>query len=223
MNHLDELAIKYNTDKNSKVHDFTSIYNEYFENVRGDYRNILEIGVLNGSSLKMWENYFENANIYGIDKNIDCKKYEGDRRIVLIGEQDDEQFIQREIKNKNLLFDLIIDDGSHVSDHQIKSFYLLFENLRSRSYYIIEDVCCSYWLGSVYGATPQNDGGLKKPGTCIEHFKDKVDDINFFGAKGDVYDRKREHMLTLKSELTFFEKNVRSITFYNSLIVIQKI
>jgi len=212
-NILDELAIKYNTDKSSKSHNYTKIYDKYLNSIREQKLNILEIGVLNGSSLNMWSEYFPNSQIYGLDINPDCKKYEKDNIKVIIGSQDDEEFLQKNIKP--IKFDLIIDDGSHLSRHQIKSFINLFESLNSDSYYIIEDTCCSYWSS--------HEGGFKKENTAIEYFKDKVDDVNFFGFKGDLYDRKREYITSLKKDLTFFEKNINSIHFYNSVIIIEKV
>src|SRR5271157_3117054 len=139
---LDELAIKYNTDKSSKNHNYTKVYDKYFQNIREEFKNVLEIGVLNGSSLKMWEEYFPNAIIYGIDMNLECKKYENEKCKIIITKQDDEKLIKENIKDKKIIFDTIIDDGSHISNHQISSFHLLFDNLKSKGLYIIEDVCC---------------------------------------------------------------------------------
>jgi hypothetical protein len=49
---------------------------------------------------------------------------------------------------------VIIDDGSHHPEHQLKSFFYLFENvLEFGGVYIIEDIECSYWkpLSQIYG------------------------------------------------------------------------
>ena len=212
---LNELAIKYNTDKSSKNHNYVKTYDKYFKDIKNEFKNVLEIGVLNGSSLKMWEEYFPNATIYGIDMNPNCKQYETERCKIIVSKQDDEELIKTHIKDKKLVFDTIIDDGSHISNHQISSFNLLFDNLKNGGLYIIEDVCCSYW--------ESHEGGYKKSGTVIEHFKEKIDDINYFGFKGDLYDRRREYITSIKNNLTFFEKNVNSIHFYNSIIIIEKI
>jgi len=212
-NFLDELAIKYNTDKSSKNHNYTKTYDKYLSPIREQKLNILEIGVLNGASLKMWGEYFPNSQIYGLDISPDCKKHEKDNIKVIIGSQDDEEFLIQNIKS--IKFDLIIDDGSHISRHQIKSFNVLFDSLNSGCYYIIEDVCCSYWNS--------HEGGYKKQGSVIEYFKDKIDDVNFYGFKGDLYDRKREYITSIKKDLTFFEKTINSIHFYNSIIIIEKI
>jgi hypothetical protein len=49
-------------------------------------------------------------------------------------------------------FDVVIDDGSHVSAHQITSFYFLFNHLRAGGFYVIEDIQTSFWPGRFEGA-----------------------------------------------------------------------
>jgi hypothetical protein len=78
---LSELAIKYGSDKAEKGHGYTVIYEQYFNTIKEDQFNILEIGlslykmyIKDGkinkhvpSSLKIWLDYFINANVYGFD------------------------------------------------------------------------------------------------------------------------------------------------------------
>ena len=70
MKELTLLANKYKSDKgieHGSAHGFTELYDEYFFNIKNKKINILEIGVQDGSSLKMWFDYFPNAKIYGLD------------------------------------------------------------------------------------------------------------------------------------------------------------
>jgi hypothetical protein len=76
MSVLNEIGLKNNTDKSSTIHDYLKKYEKYFPFKRDDKITLLEIGVLNGSSVKSWKEYFVNANIIGVDINPDCKKYE---------------------------------------------------------------------------------------------------------------------------------------------------
>ena len=62
---LVELGLKYPTSKGK--HGFLEIYENYFEKLRNNELNILEIGVENGDSLRVWSNYFVNSKICGID------------------------------------------------------------------------------------------------------------------------------------------------------------
>lgn len=109
------------------------------------------------------------------------------------------------------LFDLILDDGSHVSGHQIAAFEMLFPYLGNGGTYIVEDVCCSYW--SAYQDT--TDESL----TCIEYFKRKVDELNFYGLRGETVDRNKAYLQGVLrqrgEEPTFHQTAIRKITFYN--------
>ena len=41
--------------------------------------------------------------------------------------------------------DIVIDDGSHINQHVIESFQILFPHLSRRGFYWIEDLHTSYW------------------------------------------------------------------------------
>jgi len=85
---IDELAIKYNTDKSSLDHQYTKHYQKYFDKYVLDPKKILELGIYttkidkngplldySGASLKTWAEYYPKAIIYGLDlidfKSID--------------------------------------------------------------------------------------------------------------------------------------------------------
>lgn len=148
MSLLHKLGIKYQTDKYDSSHtiknmSFCDIYDKYFINIRYNVKKFVEIGILNGQSLRMWKEYFPNAIIYGIDINPDCKQYEEERIKCFIGDQNDDNFL---LKIKNIIgkYDILVDDGSHITKHQIKSFNFLYENCNNNGFYIIEDLRNSY-------------------------------------------------------------------------------
>ena len=209
MNELDAIAIKYNTDKSSLNHNYTDIYYRFFNENKDNIKNVLELGIQFGGSLRMWRDYFQNATVYGIDIIPDYK-FEEERIITLIGSQTDDNIIQTLPNN----FDIIIDDGSHQSIHQIESFNLLFSKLRSGGMYVVEDASCSYWANFNINA--------KQP--AMEYFKTLIDHVNFFGykAKND-YRRDRKFILDDKKNASEFEKHVDYIIFANSLIFIKKL
>ena len=60
---LDEIAIKYNTDKSSHFHNYCEKYNMYFSPKRNDELKILELGIQNGYSLKTWKEWEPDAFI----------------------------------------------------------------------------------------------------------------------------------------------------------------
>lgn len=153
INELDILARKYGTDKRTNdigqniYHGYTDIYYKYLKDKRKEYKNILEIGVREGWSHMMWYDFFPNAMIYGIDdfSDINCppkEKIENDRIKILECSQTEEKKIIDFFNGID--FDMIIDDGSHMSWHQQISFRFLFPKLKSGNYYFIEDLGVCY-------------------------------------------------------------------------------
>ena len=71
------IGSKYDTDKSSlrknvtnerHCHPYTLLYNALFKNQKNNNLNVAEIGILNGSSLLMWREYFNNPSalwVYG--------------------------------------------------------------------------------------------------------------------------------------------------------------
>lgn len=118
-------------------HNYNPLYERYFDPVREKVKRVLEIGIEAGTSLRMWADYFPNAEIYGFDIDPACKEHEDDRIHVVIGDQ---------TSNDDLAtlpdgFDIVIDDGLHSVASQISSFEYLFKNkMEDRGIYVVEDV-----------------------------------------------------------------------------------
>lgn len=208
MNLLDALALMYGTDKSSDYHNYTDIYYRFFNDKKNDVCNVLELGVLQGNSLRMWRDFFKNAKIYGIDINPGCM-FEAERIKVMIGNQIDKDLLVNLPDN----FDIIIDDGGHHSSEQIKSFKYLFSKLKSGGIYVVEDVCCSYW----------SEFNMVNEPSAIEYFKKIIDQVNFNGFKVDGSFRRDRNYILENKECNEFEKYIDYIIFANSLIFIKKI
>ena len=143
---LKSIAEIYKSDKIE--HGYIQKYESYFEKIRDEKLKILEIGIADGKSLLTWSDYFQNSIIIGIDihkiniveKNLDRNNIE-----VHQGSQSDQSFIE-ELISKYTEFDIIIDDGSHLSKDVKKSFELLFPALKNNGLYIVEDMQTSYTI-----------------------------------------------------------------------------
>lgn len=140
---LDEIAIKYGTDKSSLTHNYTPFYEK---NLPNSPKKFLEIGVLNGASIKMWLEYFPETEVHGLDlftenepteliKWAEEKGY-SHRLFLHQGNQCDFVLLDK-LRHEN--FDIIIDDGSHNSRDQMMTFYGLFNG----GQYYIEDTHCN--------------------------------------------------------------------------------
>lgn len=125
------------------------IYQAIFEPLRTRPLRVLEIGVLMGSSLRMWKQYFTHSDtvLVGIDIDPRCMHHDAPKEgiHVRIGSQDDPAFLKSVIAEFGK-FDLIIDDGSHVSSHIIATFnHLYADGLQDDGIYFVEDLHANYW------------------------------------------------------------------------------
>lgn len=179
---------------------YFDVYERHFQRLRGNPIRMLEIGVFGGGSLKMWQSYFHrDSTIVGVDINPKCEEYANENIHVMIVSQDDEDFLH-EVARIYGPFDIILDDGSHQNPHVVKSFQVLYPLLAPTGVYMIEDAHTSYMKD--FG------GGLKRKGTMVEFFKDKVDELNALYSEDQ--------------KMTSLTKNTQSISFYDSMIVIEK-
>jgi cephalosporin hydroxylase len=126
------------TDKNS-THSYVDIfYENYFLPFKNKKINLCEIGIQTGGSLFLWQQYFINGNIYGIDINSNrlLDKYSNLDRVTYIFQD----AYDINILNNLPLFDIIIDDGPHTLESQIKFIELYNIKLNKNGYIIIEDI-----------------------------------------------------------------------------------
>jgi len=144
MENLDVIFNKYDTDKNTFFHNYTRQYNTLLNDFRDKPIKYLEIGVLNGGSVKAFRETFKKSTcILGLDIDNRCKAYENveNNIFIEIGDATDRNFIEK-ITNKYGSFDIVLDDASHTNKDVIKSFELLFPLLNDNGLYIVEDTIC---------------------------------------------------------------------------------
>ncbi len=149
MRSLDEIGLSQGTDKSSTFHNFLSFYEKYLTNVRDREITLLEIGVKDGASVRMWREFFPHARIIGVDIDSNAKQHANDHIIVEIADQGNLEQLS-ELARKYGPFDVVIDDGSHFWDHQITSLHALFPELKKGGVYILEDIDTSYIEGDEY-------------------------------------------------------------------------
>jgi hypothetical protein len=179
---------------------YLAIYEHHFAQYRGKPLTFLEIGVFKGGSLEMWRQYLgTDASIWGVDIDPACSKYETPGTRIRIGSQADPAFLNKVVDEMGAP-DLILDDGSHIAEHQVASFNILFPRLKDGGLYVIEDLHTSFWTD--WG------GGYRKPGTAIELVKTMIDDLHGW----------YHHRPTT----TPAQHEVGAIHVYDSLVVIEK-
>ena len=211
---LHELGQKHGTDKWDQSHAFLGesylhIYERYLAPLRGMPINLLELGVRNGNSLRMWREYFPSARVYGVDFDPRCKQHEDDRIEILIASQDDRGQLDA-LAQRTGGFDVVVDDASHINHLTRASFGVLFPHLRPSGVYIIEDLGMSW----------------------VDYTK-RVDDPDFMEgvlkthlARGIPIDQRREDLDQLFREILFdMDMNrgdVHFVHFWSKLAILKK-
>jgi len=122
-------------DKGGDVHSYIDVYEILFAPFRTKEINFVEIGISRGHSIMMWSEYFTKAQIVGLDINTKGFAFEVPENVSLI-ELDSTQ----KIYGTSNHFDIIIDDGDHTFEAQIKTFKNYSPFMRKGGIYIIEDV-----------------------------------------------------------------------------------
>lgn len=198
---LHELGIKHHTDK-AYDHDFCHTYEKLLV---ADAKKVWEIGVLDGASLRMWADYYANAQIIGYD--IDNKtlqlQFPTNVKVKLLDQGNLEQLQKLASTDTNL--DLIVDDGSHKIDHQIKTFEALFNCLRSGGQYIIEDLHTSTTRWTGYNCV-NGKGALQYLNDIIQN----IEPVNYPGQFNTASIIKQIKQIIIVANCT--TKDVRSLT-----------
>lgn len=153
MTPLCELAKKHETDKGGRhyrygggdsdtCHEYTPIYWDLLGAKRNEVQHVLEVGINAGSSLRMWKEFFPNAEIVGFDCEARTMFIE-DRITTRLADQGDGMSLitaVAQLGENKPCFDLIVDDGSHETHHQILTMQALLPFLKKDGVYVIEDL-----------------------------------------------------------------------------------
>jgi 23S rRNA U2552 (ribose-2'-O)-methylase RlmE/FtsJ len=123
-------------DKNS-THTYTETYDKLFSTLRNGC-TFMEIGLALGDSIKLFDKYFENSKIVGVDISVvfTPEEYRNDVKIIE-ADATKQSFLEH---IKDYTFDVIIDDGSHMGNDQVATFELLKHKMNPGGIYIIEDI-----------------------------------------------------------------------------------
>ena len=126
MNDLEKYFKENTTYSIHKWQHYFDIYDRHFSRFRGTEVNVVEFGVSDGGSLHMWKQYFgPQCKVYGVDINPNCKSLEVEGIKILIGDQQERDFL-RTVAATIPRIDILIDDGGHRMLQQINTFEELF-------------------------------------------------------------------------------------------------
>lgn len=188
-------------------HDFTSIYESIFKDLKDKDINFLEIGVANGHSIASWYKYFSNASINGMDiKKKDKLFYQGNRlnyfSVNCLNQTQVNNFLK-----KNKKFDVIIDDSRHRYDaffYNIKNFY---KHLKNGGIYILED-----FRGADRERKLSQEFNKKNGGVFLQRDKYTIEQIFDNILKKEKF----KHSILTSNDLDFIFDNTKKSTIINT-------
>jgi hypothetical protein len=218
-NDLDRLAALYGSDKFGG-HCYTPIYHQYFSGYRNNPVELLEIGIggysdpsAGGSSLRMWNDYFPNGTIFGLDYFHKTSDF-SERVHIFQGSQVDPRVISRILnETREQSFDIIIDDGSHRGEHVVQSFLMLFQFVKPGGWYVVEDTETSFWP-DYGGASADANQRL----TTFSFFKQCIDNLHW--RERDLNWRSGGHHGDYSPN--FLDEAISTIHFHYNLIFVKR-
>jgi O-antigen biosynthesis protein len=203
---MNDLQRYFESNQGRLIHKWThyfEIYDRHFSRFRNTDVHVLEIGVYHGGSLQMWRDYFgSRAKIIGIDIDPRCKEFEEEGIEIIIGSQEDPDFLAQ-IRSQYPRVDILIDDGGHTMRQQIVTFEQMFPHVCENGVYLCEDLHTSYWQGY--------QGGFRQSTNFIEYSKNFIDSLNAWHSRDPE-----------SFPVTDFTRNAYSMSYYGSILVIEK-
>ena len=172
MTTLMDIVDNERTDKNT-THSYLPLYENLLKEKKDTAQIVMEIGICNGGSIKLWRDYFQQATVYGADImhwDYVWEELKNDPRIKLMTSTD--AYHPDVIATiKDVKFDFIIDDGPHTLDSMIVFVKEYSQLLSDKGILILEDVQDFYWFDTLVENTP-------------EHLKQFIEIYDLRGNKG---------------------------------------
>lgn len=168
---LCKLALRYKSDKCPQrgKHTYTPFYYHLFKDKRNVIKKVLEIGIGRGGSLLMWQDFFPQAQIYGVDYRPDLL-LNRDRIKSFLIDQRRKEHLRQLIEHTGPGIDLVVDDGSHRPRDQVFTCLTLMPLLNKDVTYIIEDVADPAIVRRFSGydvEVPKIDQTIKRYDNCL--------------------------------------------------------
>lgn len=181
------LGISINANESDKGgwRYYNRVYSKYLEEIKEEPINLLEMGVHGAFSILAWSKYFTNGSIYGMEIDTRYVRLYND---IINQNKNVKNLFFMDVTNidlwkknvpKNLQFDVIIDDASHVPRQQISTFSIAWKHLKKGGLYFIEDI------SSIYGPNLKlvwNLLGLISEKNYVKvysHYSPYLDNLNF--------------------------------------------
>jgi cephalosporin hydroxylase len=151
------------TDKNT-VHSYLPLYEEILKDYKETFKVVLEIGIFFGGSIQLWNDYFTNATIIGIDimtkdnyinnNNYSIKILNNDKVNLLFETNAYDDNLIATIKEKYDKLDFVLDDGPHTLESMQYFVNRYSQLLSDNGILILEDIQDISWVNEIIKFIP---------------------------------------------------------------------
>ena len=221
---LDKQGFLQDTDKSSifagstqivSTHDYLRHYDYLFTQFRADSFSLIEFGCQRGNSLRMWEQYFPNAEIYGVDLDESTKENEKGRVHVVIGDATSRETYDTLKAKTGWQAFIILDDASHAWSDQRISFELFWDMVSPGGFYVIEDLECG-----TLGAYPAYPPKIQDTQPFSEYMHDRSKILRW--APDRQPEKNSYHFAHLPAHIQEIEREMDMCIFIPGAVIVRK-
>jgi hypothetical protein len=153
--------ISGSTDKEIPKQFISKIYDPLLIPLKYKPIKMLEIGVRGGGSIKLWLNFFESIELYGIDISGDVQfdikeETPSQKKFIYISEDAYANNVFTKIPQK---LDVLIDDGPHTLESQTYFVANYIGLLNNSGLLFVEDIQALHWVDNLIRAVPKGFSG----------------------------------------------------------------
>lgn len=193
---LDQLVDNSRTDKNT-VHSYLPLYQKLLISKKESAKNVLEVGIgdgtqgiTNGGSIKLWHDYFVNANVHALDiQHLETvwDELKNKERIFIYSSMDayNDDFFITHFLDKKIKCDFMLDDGPHSLESMQQFIKLYSQIMTDDGILVIEDVQYWDWIDRLKNAVPEHLKQFIKV-YDLRPNKGRYDDIVFTIDKSNI-------------------------------------
>jgi cephalosporin hydroxylase len=202
-------------------------YGEMYENILSSYMDkegsLLEIGIKHGGSILLWSEFLKKFKIYGVDitylvdTNISDYIENNKERIHLeIFDAYLEENISKIKNNCPNGYDIIIDDGPHTEESQIKCIELYLNLLKEDGVLVIEDIQNINTVQKLQDCIPLSDlFDYETQVLDLRENKERYDDIVFI-IKKTAKNKKEKlaifyHLYQINDWIKLYQEQINSL------------
>lgn len=156
MEKLVDLVDDSRTDKQS-CHSYLPLYEDLLSKKRQSATRVLEVGICYGGSIKLWNDYFPNAEVYALDIIPYSKIWDDLKTLERIKLFSSFNAYKKDIVHKcfgDKQFDFILDDGPHTLASQLQFLDIYLPLLKDDGILIIEDIESEEYLNILVKNVP---------------------------------------------------------------------